>query len=513
MSGSFDNDPHSTFQRVDFALGLLDWAAKYLPEHFTKPPSAMHVWLATQLDTLHARRGVKINLIGPRGSAKSTLATLAYVLQMAALGRERYIWIVSDTAPQACAHLENVALEFTDNSALVEAYRLEKGRPWRHNRMVLASGVTIEALSTGQRIRGRRRRAWRPSLIVADDLQNERDVESAIQRRKSRDWFHGALVPAGTPETNIVHLATALHREAIALELDVKPGWVSKIFQSVPSWPLNQDLWQKWETLYCDRDDPQRLIVAHEFYERHRAALEVGSEVLWPEVEDLYALMCLRVDSGRTAFEREKQSSPINPESCEWPEEYFGEHIWFDEWPTEFQVKSMALDPSKGGQDKVGDYSALVWVGIDRRGLIYAQADLARRPTPQMVADTVGRFREFRPDALGIESNSFQELLAGEVANELRRQNVPGVGVTQMANPENKRVRIRRLGPLFSARRLRFKADCASTRMLVDQCRDFPHGDHDDGPDALEMAIRLAGLFMAGGRPVDNLGPSFKLSS
>jgi hypothetical protein len=25
---------------------------------------------------------------------------------------------------------------------------------------------------------------------------------------------------------------------------------------------------------------------------------------------------------------------------------------------------------------------------------------------------------------------------------------------------------------------------------LVDQLRDFPIGDHDDGPDALEMAIR-----------------------
>jgi len=31
----------------------------------------------------------------------------------------------------------------------------------------------------------------------------------------------------------------------------------------------------------------------------------------------------------------------------------------------------------------------------------------------------------------------------------------------------------------------------AGTRLLVSQLRDFPHADHDDGPDALEMAIRL----------------------
>ena len=27
--------------------------------------------------------------------------------------------------------------------------------------------------------------------------------------------------------------------------------------------------------------------------------------------------------------------------------------------------------------------------------------------------------------------------------------------------------------------------------MLVDQLREFPTGKHDDGPDALEMAIRM----------------------
>ena len=29
-------------------------------------------------------------------------------------------------------------------------------------------------------------------------------------------------------------------------------------------------------------------------------------------------------------------------------------------------------------------------------------------------------------------------------------------------------------------------------RPLVEQTRDFPNADHDDGPDALEMALRLA---------------------
>jgi hypothetical protein len=48
------------------------------------------------------------------------------------------------------------------------------------------------------------------------------------------------------------------------------------------------------------------------------------------------------------------------------------------------------------------------------------------------------------------------------------------------------------LGPYLSLRRLRFLSNSASTRLLVDQLRDFPSAAHDDGPDALEMALRLA---------------------
>ena len=46
---------------------------EYLPEHFVHPSSAMHVWLGRQLDAMVEDRGTKINVIGPRGSAKSTV--------------------------------------------------------------------------------------------------------------------------------------------------------------------------------------------------------------------------------------------------------------------------------------------------------------------------------------------------------------------------------------------------------------------------------------------------------
>lgn len=287
-------------------------------------------------------------------------------------------------------------------------------------------------------------------------------------------------------------MATALHRDALAMQLQTTPGWRSQLFRAIENWPEREDLWQEWERLYTRSDDPSADRTARDFYEQYRDLMHQGAVVLWPEVEDLYTLMTMRLESGRTAFEREKQGVPIDPEGCEWPADYFGEHIWFDHWPENVQLKTLALDPSKGADARRGDYSAFVMLAIDNHGVLYVEADMARRPTPQMVADGVALCERFRPTLFGVEANLWQELLAEQFAAELRRRGRHNIQPAAINNYTNKLVRIRRLGPHLSQRRLRFRRDSPSTQMLVEQLRDFPSGAHDDGPDALEMALRLA---------------------
>ena len=439
-------------------------------------------------------RSNKINLVGPRGGAKSTIATLAYVLRCAVEQSEPYIWIVSDTKHQAQSHLENIKTELLENSALCEAYprTTGKGPRWRSGGVELRGRCVIDAFGRGQRIRGKRRRAHRPTLIICDDLENDDHMTSAHLRGQSYEWFHGTLLKAGRSDTNIVNLATALHRDALAMRLCKTPGWDTKTFQAVTRWPKNQELWNEWEGIYCDHDHEDAQQRAREFFERHRISMEEGAQVLWPDEEDLYALMCMRVESGATAFEREKQSSPIDPERCEWPHSYFDESCWFDDWPDRLSLKVMALDPSKGNDARVGDYSAIVMLGIDANGGVLVQADLARRNTAQMVSDAVEHYLRFRPEVLGVESNQYQHLLAGELSSEFHRRGQLGAQLSEIHNYTNKVMRIRRLGPYLSQRRIKFKRNCESTELLVDQLRDFPLGSHDDGPDALEMALRLA---------------------
>ncbi|MEO0529629.1 MAG: hypothetical protein AAF266_03525 [Planctomycetota bacterium] len=473
---------------------LLSWCKRYLPTHFRRRPSALHEWMGARLDAMRDGRGMKVNVIGPRGAAKSTIATLAGVLRSAVEATEPYIWIVSDTKDQARSHLENVKTELLENRELAKAYPASVGRGprWQATGIELRNGVIIEAYGTGQRLRGRRRRANRLTLIVCDDLQNDRHISSPTLRQASADWFHGTLMKAGVKETHVINVATALHRDALAMQLDRTAGWASRLFQSIVTWPNDMELWKEWEAIYCNRETPDAEARARAFYSRNREPMEAGAAVLWPDEEDLYTLMRMRVEGGHTAFEREKQGSPIDPTRCEWPESYFDDDVWFDEWPTDLRLRTIALDPSKGAGSNTGDYSALVQLGIDSRGVLYVAADLARRPTPQMVADGVAMCAWFRPDVFGVEANQWQQLLAGEFMAEFERQGMLGVAPCEVQNFTNKEVRIRRLGPYLSQGRLKFRRGCASTELLVDQLRDFPIGAHDDGPDALEMALRLA---------------------
>jgi predicted phage terminase large subunit-like protein len=540
-------------RRDDGGLDLLAWGRKYLPDHFQLPPSIMHRWMAEQFAAARARRGTKLNVLGPRGGAKSTIGTLALPLRAAVECQENYIWIVSDTKNQAVAHLENIKAELLDNRRLARDFpeAVGRGLVWRGNSIVLRNGVTIEAFGTGQRIRGRRRRQHRPTLIVCDDLQNDGHIRSALQREHPRDWFHGALLKAGTARTNVINLATALHRDALAMQLHRTPGWTSRIFKAIVRWPQNTSLWQQWEAIYTREDcpdfrasengtvplgaagnagspnrrpdenllappahhssfithhSPNPLAAAREFYEERRQAMDCGAILLWPAVEDLYTLMCMRAEGGRTAFEREKQNSPMNPDLCEWPEAYFDETIWFDTWPANLAVKTMALDPSKGSDSRRGDYSALVVLGVDRQGMLYVEADLARRPTPEIVAGGVEWFRRHQPDVFGVEANQFQDLLAGEFEQSFRRQGILAARPVPIENHTSKPVRIRRLGPYLSSHRVRFKTNSPGTKLLVEQLQEFPIADHDDGPDALEMALRLAVQIVHGRVVNDGLG-------
>ena len=469
---------------------LEPWLRRYWADGFSLPNSPMHEWLYGQLSRCDRQRGVRANLIGPRSNAKSQITT-GYALRAAVEGREPYIWIVSDVDEQAEGNLDSIREQIEDNRLLRMAYpeACGRGKKWRSGRIDLSNGVTIQAFGMMAKMRGRKKGSQRPSLIIGDDLQNDSIQTSGEQRQKQQRRFDDVIMNAGTPRTNFVVVGTALHRECIVENLKKRPGWRSRSFSSIVHWPERMDLWERWAQIFHDREThgDEAEDVADAFYILNRKEMDAGAEVLWPAFENLATLMKLRETSGRSGFEREKQSNPITPETCFFPDEWFHDGIWFNEWPTDARVWVMALDPSLGKTDH-SDYSAYVWGCIDRNNVMYIDASIARRTVPALVEDGVTLWARLLPTAFFVESNQFQELLIGQFSHAAARRGFPMVA-SRVTNTENKEVRIRRLEPWFQAGNVRVKRSPGGM-LLIEQLRQFPNAMHDDGPDALEVWIR-----------------------
>lgn len=207
-------------------------------------------------------------------------------------------------------------------------------------------------------------------------------------------------------------------------------------------------------------------------------------------------------------------------EGAEWPSEWF-DGILFDDWPADVGAftRVMALDPSRGKADKSGDYSAWIMLGIDATQtpeMLWVDADMSNTrhvnaskdsPGHSIVGDGYDLMLKWMPVAVLIETNGFQQLVAEDFAQHCAQRQMLSVPIFTRDSTEPKQQRIRSLGPYFARRRIRIR-NTPGGRLLVKQLRDFPNGDHDDGPDALKLAEIMAdfilhgdGAFMAGKAP------------
>lgn len=478
---------------------LAEWGKKYLPHYFTTEPSKMHVALAEMLGTYVESRGNKNAIIAPRGGAKTTWVSKTFPLYCICHKLEHYILLVGDTTEQSQQNLEAIKTELTDNEALAKAYpdACGIGETWNQDQIVTRNKIKISALGAGKKFRGRTFGQYRAGLIIVDDLDDDEAVMSEGQRIKMWNWFSKALVPMGTADTNFLVVGTALHSDDVIHRLKKTSSWQFECFKGLMSEPTAVELWAEWRRIISNMDVhvKVRQAQAREFYLANEEAMLAGAEVLWPEREPLYFYMEYRASYGELAFLSEYQGVPTANLSAEWPPETFAERIWFDRWP-ECMFKVMALDPSKGKTD-TSDFSAYVIVGVTLDGTLYVEADLARRDTMRIIEDGFNLYLQHLPADIVIEINQYQELLQIEFERQaVERGLIPPI--TGVTNTIKKQTRIRMLSPYLRGGRIKFKRDSESTKKLVEQLQEFPNGSHDDGPDALQMAVkRLENLLAA----------------
>lgn len=187
-------------------------------------------------------------------------------------------------------------------------------------------------------------------------------------------------------------------------------------------------------------------------------------------------------------------------DGAEWDDSYFPESIWCEYWPDEFETGVIALDPAKGkviAKGKQPDYFANVAVNL-LRGDLYVDSDLRRQP-PEVMVEAALSMQEENPwcDCWVLEANAFQFLIEDVIERIARERGILCPAVELDTSTTEKTIRIKRLGPHLRRGRFFFR-DTESNRLLVSQLKQFPNGDYDDGPDALEKGVRGLRHLLAG---------------
>ncbi|MCX6113166.1 MAG: phage terminase large subunit [Proteobacteria bacterium] len=464
------------------------------------------------LNEAASKRGTKLAIAAPRGSAKSTLVTLQYVIYCICYRVESFIVIISNTSDQAQGFLGDIKRELESNEKLMKDFpeACETGaKPapprWTQKEILTKNGIKIIALGAEQQMRGRRNKEHRPSLIIMDDIEQDNSVQNPESYYKLQDWLDKAVLKSGTSNTNMVFIGTIHHYGSLLAKFtsaDMYQGWKKMIYRSIISWADNISLWEEWKNIFCNRNDYEGesgIIAAKNFFEANREEMLKGAVVLWSESKGYYDLMVLREEEGHISFDSEMQNEPINPRDCIFNQDDV--QYWDDKFDTDmalieylknnnFSTKVFAgCDPSLGKSKRRGDYSAVICVLYDIKNAIayVLDADLEKRDPEKTIVDILTLHKKRKFDYLAFESNGFQSIIADQITKRSSEQN-NHLKVEKVENKTDKRARIESLQPLIKNGLIQFSR---KQRILLEQLKYYPKGSHDDGIDALQIAYDL----------------------
>lgn len=216
------------------AKTLKGFCLTYLPHHFPADLSDFFDEMSGALEDYDIKR---LEVIGFRGCAKSTMASLALVLWAALEYPDKYPFIImlADTRGQASINAATVQHELRNNDLILKDYghlkykRLDDPRPeptlesdedWQAMNCVLDNGVRILSRSRGQKIRGLKHRQYRPALIIADDVEDLDWVRTQENRDKSDRWMRGNVLPSiDEAHGRMVIIGNWLHTDGLMARL------------------------------------------------------------------------------------------------------------------------------------------------------------------------------------------------------------------------------------------------------------------------------------------------------
>ena len=257
----FDNNP-------------LLWGRYNFPIHFRMVSPDFHYDMA---EAVEANQNLAV--VAPRGSAKSTVITFLKCMHSICFKKKHFIVIVQNTYAKAAGTLETIKEEVRVNERFKYDFPLvlkkdaEGDSVFRYPGPGWECRVLCKGADQIGSIRGEKFGAFRPDLIILDDLEDDKSVKNPELRKELERLFFDVLKYAGDgKETQTICVGTILHDDCL----------ISKL--------VDPDRYKQFKKM------------------RFKARLDDGSS-LWPEkwsVEDLKVLE----EQDPESFAKEMQGDP-----------------------------------------------------------------------------------------------------------------------------------------------------------------------------------------------------------
>lgn len=191
-------------------------------------------------------------VIAPRDHAKSTGLTFDYILASVCFRDADYVILIGSTEDKAAEQLSNISEELETNEDLRRDFGIRSFESQTKTEVIVVhdDGHRFRILARGaeQKIRGAMWKGKRPNLIVADDMEDDEQVENKDRRAKFRRWFFRAAKQALSKSGRIRVHGTVLHDDALLPRLRKNKMWKTLFYKAHRSYnDFSELLWpERW---------------------------------------------------------------------------------------------------------------------------------------------------------------------------------------------------------------------------------------------------------------------------
>jgi len=459
-----------------FKKNPLLWGFYYFPHHFRSRTPQFHIKI---LKEVMSNRYFACQC--PRESAKSTILAFLFPEHRITFKKKRFIVIVQNTYLKASQSLETIKSEFRNNVHLRSDFGVEITKDSTGDSVLThPDGFQTRVLCKGAEqigsVRGEKFGAYRPDLILIDDLEDDDMVRSPDRRRNIKDLYDNALVPAGDAELcEYIAIGTILHDDCLMAKL-VSPN----------SYPEYRKLF--YRALYKDRQNGDW-------------------RSLWDEkwsVDNLFKLRKEKPD----VFAKEYQGNPVSGGLRKFDKEDFRQ--WYVE-----NDHYILLDDEGRIQSKGSLSSCKASIGCDLAWEERKEADYTvvmpgyLTPNSELLIDDYFCERGVRPDQfeevlfkveeklrkmtgktvyIGFEKAKLEKVMKWFLKQAMMRRN-QWLNLKDVSWVNDKISRI--VTPLQPRYKMHSVFHKKGMGELEYQLMRIPSGTHDDLPDAEQILCRL----------------------